>query len=80
MIEFLRIEDDSVQYLYTDMLGNQCGIVDTIVDGFVTETSVYDMSDYSEITDSELFKTVVTARAWYLYGDKKLRDVITTLV
>jgi hypothetical protein len=79
-IQFLRIEDNSIQFECTDFDGIVYGVSDTLENGAVLDTLVVNMETYDEIYDSELFKRIVTARAAYVNENIDIQNAIREFV
>jgi hypothetical protein len=79
MIKFTRIEDDMLQYEYTDTNGRVYGIADTIIGGEIEDTIVIDMETYEEIENSELFKRIVTARTIFMCENYDVQEALKEL-
>lgn len=76
-VEFTRIEDNIIQYECTDFDEAVYGIADTLEDGAVVDTLVVHLESYDEVTDSELFKRIVTARAAYVNENTDIQNAIS---
>jgi hypothetical protein len=79
-VEFTRLEDDMIQFEYTDFNGEVYGIADTLENGSVVDTLVVSTKTYDEIDHSELFKRIVTARKAYVGENIHIQNAISTFV
>lgn len=79
-VEFTRLEDDMIQFEYTDFNGEVYGIADTLENGSVVDTLVVSTKTYDEVEDSELFKRIVTARKAYVDKNIHIQNAISTFV
>ena len=78
-IEYTRVEDNIIQYKYTDDDDRVYGVGDTIVRGKIADTVVIDMETYDEIEDSELFKRIVTARSVYAHDNYIVEEALRSI-
>ena len=79
IVEYKQIEDGMVQYECTDTDGRVYGVADTVQEGMIIDTYVFDLQTYDEVEDSELFKRIVTARAVLMHSSDEILETIQEL-
>ena len=79
IVEYKQIEDGMVQYECTDTDGRVYGVADTVQEGMIIDTYVFDLQTYDEVEDSELFKRIVTARAALMHSSDDILETIQEL-
>ena len=79
IVEYKQIEDGMVQYECTDTDGRVYGVADTVQEGMIIDTYVFDLQTYDEVEDSELFKRIVTARSVLMHSSDEILETIQEL-
>ena len=78
-VQYKQIEDGMVQYECTDTDGRVYGVADTVQEGMIIDTYVFDLQTYDEVEDSELFKRIVTARSVLMHSSDEILETIQEL-